>query len=171
MNDENILILGDDSAAEQPVDPPMPASDNILTGDGSWLGSRKNALAENFLEQHKSEFQDFERHECEKMACAERFRSWETEIANRRQWLESLQQEIAAYRDVDIAADILKNMERTGRPLLEIAQNPLFSAATLIQKHGKELLQLAERQAADLQKQFDAFKSEKREILNELGLD
>ena len=170
MNDENILIIGDDSVAEQPVNPPAPAPDKILTGDESWLGSRKSALAENFLEQHKAEFQDFERHEREKMACAEQFRALETEIAHRRQWLESLQQEIAACGDVDLAADILKNMERTGRPLLEIAQNPLFSAAALIQKHGKELLQLAGCQASDLQKQFDAFKSEKRDALTELGL-
>jgi hypothetical protein len=89
---------------------------------------------------------------------------------NRRQWLEALQKEIAACRDVDIPTDILKNMELSGRPLLEIAQNPLFSAAILIQAHGKKLHQLAESQAAGLQKQFDAFKSEKRETLKELGL-
>jgi hypothetical protein len=170
MNDENILIIGDDSAAEQPVNPPVAAAANILTGDDSWLGSRENTLAENFLEKHRTEFQDFERQEREKMACTERFHAWETEIANRRQWLEALQKEIAACRDVDIATDILKNMELSGRPLLEITQNPLFSAAALIQEHGKKLLQLAESQAAVLQKQFDAFKSEKRETLKELGL-
>jgi hypothetical protein len=170
MNDENILIIGDDSATEQPVNPPTPAPDKILSGDESWLDSRKNALAENFLEMHRAEFQDFERQEREKRACAERFQALQNEIASRRQWLESLQNEIAACHDVDIAADILKNMELTGRPLLEIAQNPLFSAATLIQAHGKKLLQLAENQAADLQKQFDTFKSGKRDTLQELGL-
>ena len=161
MNDENILLIGDDPAAEQPINPPAPAPDKILTGDESWLDSRKNALAENFLEQHKAEFQDFERHEREKLACAERFHALETEIAGRRQWLEALHAEIVACRDVDIATDLLKNMELTGRPLLEIAQNPLFSAAALIQEHGKKLLQLAESRIAALQKQFDAFKSEK----------
>jgi hypothetical protein len=104
------------------------------------------------------------------MACAERFRVWETEIAARRQWLEALQKEIATCRDVDIATDLLKNMELTGRPLLEIAQNPLFSAAALIQEHGKKLLQLAESHADGLQNQFDAFKSEKRDTLEKLGL-
>jgi hypothetical protein len=168
MNDENILILGDDS--HQPLTPSTPTPDKILTADESWLGSRKNVLAENFLEQHKAEFQDFERHEREKLACAEQFRALETEITRRRQWLEALQTEIAACHDVDIAADILKNMELTGHPLLEIAQNPLFSAAALIKEHGKKLLQLAQNQAAALQKQFDTFKSEKRDALKELGL-
>jgi hypothetical protein len=165
MNDENILLLGDDSAAEQPVTPPIPATNLIPASDESWLGSRKNALAENFLEQHKAEFQDFERHEREKLACAEQFHALETEITRRQQWLEALRAEIVACRDVDIAADLLKNMELSGRPLLEIAQNPLFSAATLIQKHGKELLQLAEIRTTDLQKQFDTFKSEKSGVL------
>jgi hypothetical protein len=170
MNDENILLIGDDSAAEQPVNPPVPAADKILTGDESWLDSRKNALAENFLEQHKAEFQDFERREREKMACAERFHALETEIIGRRRCLEALHTEIVACRDVDIATDLLKNMELTGRPLLEIAQNPLFSAAALIQEHGKKLLQLAESRIAALQKQFDAFKSEKSGTLKELRL-
>jgi hypothetical protein len=170
MNDENILIIGDDSAAEETIHSPVPVPDKILTSDETWLSSRKNALAENFLEKHKAEFQDFERQEREKLACAERFHALETEIANRRLWLEALQKEIAACRDVDLAADILKNMELTGRPLLEIAQNPLFSAAALIKEHGKKLLQLAENQAADLQTQCDAFKSEKRDTLKELGL-
>ena|ERR1700733_9270535 len=170
MNDENILIIGDDSTPEQPINPPTPSPDKILSDDESWLGSRKNALAENFLEQHRAEFQDFERHEREKLACAERFQALETEITRRRQWLEALQQEVAACRDVDLATDILKNMELTGRPLLEIAQNPLFSAAALIQEHGEKLLQLAESQAVGLQKQFDTFKAEKRDTLKELGL-
>jgi hypothetical protein len=170
MNDENILLIGDDSAAEQPINPPAPAADKILTGDDGWPGSRKNVLAESFLEKHRAEFEHFEQQEREKMACAEQFRALETEIANRRQWLEALQKEIIACRDVDIATDILKNMELSGRPLLEIAQNPLFSAAALIQQHGKKLLQLAESQAAVRQKQFDTFKSEKSDTLKELGL-
>jgi hypothetical protein len=170
MNDENILIIGDDSAFEPNLPPAAPAPEKIPTTDESWLGTRKNALAENFLEQHKAEFQDFERREREKLTCAERFHALETELANRRLWLETLEKEIAAYREVDLAADILKNMELTGRPLLEIAQNPLFPAAALIKEHGKKLLQLAENQVAGLQNQFDTFQSEKREMLIELGL-
>jgi hypothetical protein len=170
MNDENILLLGDDSPTVEPTNPPVSAPRNLLTGDGSWLDSRKNALAENFLEKHKTQFHDFERQEREKMACAEQFHALGTEINGRRQWLEALQTEIAACGDVDIPTDILKNMQLTGRPLLEIAQNPLFSGAALVQQHGKKLLQLAESQAAALQKQFDAFKSEKSDTLKALGL-
>jgi hypothetical protein len=142
MNEENILIIGDDLAVEEPTH--STAAGKIATDDQSWLGSRGNAFAGNFLEKHNAEFQDFQRLEREKAACAEQFRALETELAGRRQWLESLQSDVADYRAIDLAADIFKNMELTGRPLLEIAQNPLLSGGALIQQHGKGILQLAE---------------------------
>ncbi len=169
MNDDNILIIADDGAAETST-PPPPAPEKIATSDESWLGNRQNAFAENFLEKHKAEFQDFERIEREKIACFEQFHALEREIAGRRQWLENLQKDIAGYQDVDIAADLFKNMQMTGRPLLEIARDPLFVGVALIQKHGKKILQLAEADATVLQDKFDTFKSEKRELLKELEL-
>ena len=170
MNDDNILIIADDGANNQTSTPPLPTPEKTATNDDSWLGSRQNAFAENFLEKHKTEFQDFERIEREKIACFERFHALEREIAGRRQWLENLQKDIAGCQDEDIAADLFKNMQTTGRPLLEIAQNPLFVGVALIQKHGKKILQLAEADANELQNKFDAFKSEKREVLKELEL-
>lgn len=164
MNDENILIIGDDLAIEEPTNSITPADDQ------SWLGNRENALAGHFLEKHKTEFQDFQRVEREKLLCSEQFRAFETELASRRQWLDNLQNEIAEYQAIDLAADLFKNMELTGRPLLEIAQNPLFGGAALIQQHGKKILQLAENHMAGLQNKFDAFKSEQRETLRELKL-
>jgi len=169
MNEDNILIIADDGAI-QTSNPPSSTPEKTVASDESWLGSRQNAFAENFLEKHKTEFQDFERIEREKIACFEQFHALEREIAARRQWLENLQQDIAAYQDVDIAADLFKNMQTTGRPLLELARNPIFAGVALIQKHGKEILQLAEAGANDLQNKFDAFKSEKRELLKELEL-
>ena len=168
MNEENILILGDDLATEEPTN--STAVEKTSPDDQSWLGGRQNAFSENFLAQHKAEFEDFQRREREKLACAEKCRALETELAGRRQWFESLQSDIAEYQAVDLAADIFKNMELTGRPLLEIAQNPLFSGAALIQQHGKRILQLAESHVTGLQNKFDAFKSEKQETLRELKL-
>ena len=169
MNEENILIIGDD--LEQDTNQPARAAGgNSPADDGSWLAGRKNVFAENFLEKHRSEFEDYQRMEREKISCAERFRALDAEITARRQWLESLQAEIATYQTVDIAADIFKNMQLTGQPLLEIAENPLFSAAVLIKEHGKRILHLAEKDVAELQTKFDAFKSEKREVLKELKL-
>jgi hypothetical protein len=169
LNDDNILIMADDGATETST-PPSPTPEKATTNDESWLSGRQNAFAENFLEKHKTEFQDFERIEHEKIACFEQFHALEHEIAARRQWLENLQKDIAGYQDVDLAADLFKNMQMTGRPLLEIAQNPVFVGVALIQKHGKKILQLAEADAAILQNKFDTFKSEKRELLKELEL-
>jgi hypothetical protein len=45
-----------------------------------------------------------------------------------------------------------------------------LSAAALIQQHGQTILRLAENHLAGLQNKFDAFKSEKQELLKELGL-
>jgi hypothetical protein len=168
MNEENILIIGDDLAVEAPAN--STASEKTSLDDQSWLGSRQNAFSENFLAQHQAEFEDFQRREREKLACTEQFRSLEAELVSRRQWFESLQSDIAEYQAVDLAADIFKNMELTGRLLLEIAQNPLFSGAALIQQYGKRILQLAENHVAGLQNKFDAFKSEKQATLRELKL-
>ncbi len=168
MNEENILIIGDDIAIEESTNPPV--SEKTSPGDQSWLGSRQSAFAENFLGKHQAEFQDFQRREREKLACAEQFNALEAELASRRQWFENFQSDVAEYQVIDLAADIFKSMELTGGPLLEIAQNPLFSGAALIQQHGKRILQLAENHVAGLQNKFEAFKSEKRETLRELKL-
>jgi hypothetical protein len=159
MNDDNILIIGDDGAGEPNINEPNPGPEKVLTADASWLGSRNDVVAENFLQKHKTEFQDFERQEREKLACAERFHTLKTEIANRQQWLEGLQTEIALHQNIDLAMDLYKNMQLTGRPLLDIAQSPLFAAAALIQKHGNAVVQLAEKDLAELQDKFDALKA------------
>jgi len=169
MNEENILIIGDDLATEQ-TNQPVPASSAAPANDPSWLGTRKNVVAENFLEKHKTQFQDFERVEREKIACFEQFHALERETTARRQWFDTLQKDLAEYQSADLAAGIFNNMERTGRPLLDIVQNPLFSAAALIQQHGQTILRLAESHLAALQNKFDTFKSEKQEMLKELGL-
>jgi hypothetical protein len=168
MNDENILIIGDDVAPGEPINSAIP--EHASPDDQSWLGNRPDAFARDFLGKHDAEFQAFQRLEREKLTCAEQFHALESELAARRQWLENLRSDIAAYEAIDLAADIFKNMELTGRPLLEIAQNPLFAGAALIQRHGKRILQLAENRAAELQNKFDGFKKEKREMLKEIKL-
>lgn len=170
MNEDNILIIGDDTTGAEPITPTSPAAGKTGTGDGSWLGGRSDALAEGFLHQHATEFQDYERREREKRAAAEQFRALESEIASRHQWLEGLQQDIADYEHLDLAADLYKNMQLTGRPLLDIAQNPLFAAAALIKEHGKTVLRLAEKDVAELQNKFTTFKTEQHQLLKELGL-
>jgi hypothetical protein len=169
MNDENILIIGDDGAGE-PINSSNAAPEKTSAGDESWLGGRTDAVAENFLRKHKTEFQEFERREREKLACAEQYRALEAEIINRRQWLEGLKSDISAYHNIDLATDLYKNMQLTGRPLLEIAQNPLFAAAALIKEHGKSVLKLAEKDLGDLEEKFETFKAEKGEILKELAV-
>ena len=48
MNEENILIIGDDLAAQSTIDQPLPVPKaQPMAGDGSWLSGRTNALAEN----------------------------------------------------------------------------------------------------------------------------
>ena len=175
-NEQNILIIGDDlpvAASRQSAANQHPAS--IATPDqtaheGSWLAGRTNALAETFLQQHQSEFHDFEQREREKTACAERFQSLETEINSRRQWLETLRHDIAEYQTLDLATVIFKNLRTTGRSLPNIAQDPQLSGAFLIQQHGPKILQLAEKEVADLQAGFNEFKSEKQEMLRDLGI-
>jgi hypothetical protein len=169
MNEENILIIGDDLATE-PTNQSASAASTAPANDPGWLGDRQNTFAENFLEKNKTQFQDFERVEREKIACFEQFHTLERETAARRQWFETLQKDIAEYQAADLAAEIFKNMERSGRPLLDIAQSPLISALALIQQHGQTILRLAESHLAALQNKFDAFKSEKQELLKELGL-
>jgi hypothetical protein len=168
MNDENILIIGDDGAGEQNINESNPSVET--TTDASRPVGRDDAFAENFLQAHKTEFREFERREREKLACAEQFRTLETEITNRRQWLEGLQSDLAAYENIDLATDLYKNMQLTGRPLLDIAQSPLFSAAAIIKENGKHVLHLAEKDLADLEKKFEVLKEKKEEVLRELKL-
>jgi hypothetical protein len=166
MNDENILIIGDDRHEPLPTTAPADLSN---TGQ-SWLAGRANIFAGSFLQKHDAEFQDFERTERDKMACTEQFHALKAEITSRQQRLKNLRTEIAAYQAIDISADLFKNMQLSGKPLLEIAQNPLFAAAMLIKQHGGRILKLAENDLADLQNKFDTFKSEKREVLQSLDL-
>jgi hypothetical protein len=171
MNEENILIIGDDLAGQPNVNPSTPAQKPDTTAnEGSWLAGRKDHLAETFLEKHKAEFQEHEQREWEKMKCADRFRALKDEITSRRLWLDNLRNDLAEYQAADVPGEIFKNMQRTGRPLLEIAQSSLFPAVVLIKEHGKKILHLAEKELADLEKKFNAFKDEKREALAELGL-
>ncbi len=170
MNEDHLLIIGDDTTSAEPITSTSPAAGKARAGDGSWLDSRNDALAGGFLRQHATEFQDYERHEREKLACAERFHALESEITSRRRSLEGLQQDIADFEHLDLATDIFKNMQLTGRPLLDIAQNPLFAAAALIKEHGKRILHLAEKDVAELQNKFEAFKTEKGEALKEPGV-
>lgn len=169
MNEENILIMGDDLAIRPINNQPSPASEQSqATGEGSWLADRKSALAETFLQKHQSEFRDYEQREREKMTCAEHFRAQDAELTARRQWLETLRNDIAAYQTLDLAAVIYQNMRTTGRSLSDIAQDPQFSAAVLIKEHGRKILQLAEKEISDVEARFETFKSEKRETLKEL---
>lgn len=171
MNEENMLIIGDDLAAQPTIDQAIPVPNAPPgDGDGSWLAGRTNALAEKFLQEHQAEFQDYERRERGKTACAGQFHALQAELAARRQWLENLQKDIAEYQALDLGAEIFLNMKRTGRPLPDVAQSQLFSAVALVKQHGKKLLQLAEQETADLQEKFDAFKSANKETLKELGL-
>ena len=167
MNDENILIIGDDGAGAETANLSVPEKN--LAADAGWPGGRNDAAAEHFLKKHAAEFRDFEREEREKLARAEQCRAMEMELANRRQWVEGLRNDLAAYRHVDLAADLYKNMQLTGRPLLEIAQSPLFAAAAMIQEHGQGVLKLAEKDLEDLQEKFEVFKAEKGERLKELN--
>jgi hypothetical protein len=170
MNEENILIIGDDVASTQTTKP-TPALEQIQTpAEGSWLADRKNALAESFLQKHQSEFQDFEQHERKKMACAEHFRTLDAELTTRRQWLETLRNDIAEYQTLDLATVVYQNMRTTGRSLSDITRDPQFSAAVLIKEHGTKILQLAEKEISDLETRFETFKAEKQEELKELGL-
>lgn len=168
MNEENLTIIGDDIAVEEQMNPSAVTETPVLATHDGWPASRKNALAETFLRTHKAEFENFERLEIEKQARAEQFRALETELARRRQWLETLREDIATYEEVDIAADIYANMGRTGQSLLDIARNPLFSAAAIIREHGGKIISLAEADLAGLQKNFDAFKGEKNGLLENL---
>ncbi len=171
MNEENILIIGDDFASTQTTNQPAPVSEQTQTvADGSWLADRKSALAESFLQKHQSEFQDFEQHERKKMACAEHFRTLDAELTTRRQWLETLRNDIAEYQTLDLATVVYQNMRTTGRSLSDITRDPQFSAAVLIKEHGTKILQLAEKEISDLETRFETFKSEKQEELKELGL-
>jgi hypothetical protein len=171
MNEEHILIMGDDLALQPINNQSSPASEQTqASGDGSWLADRKSVLAESFLQKHQSEFHDFEQREREKMACAEHFRTMDADLTARRQWLETLRNDISEYRTLDLATVIYQNMRTTDRSLSDITRDPQFSAAVLIKEHGGKILQLAEKEISDLEAQFETFKSEKLEELKELGL-
>ncbi len=169
MNEENILIIGDDVATPQTTNQPAPVPAQT-PAEGSWLADRKSALTESFLQKHQSEFQDFEQREREKMTCAEHFRTMDAELATRRQWLETLRNDIAEYQTLDLATVVYQNMRTTGRSLSDITRDPQFSAAILIKEHGTKILQLAEKEISDLETRFETFKAEKQEELKELGL-
>ena len=171
MNEEHILIMGDDLAIQPINNQSSPASEQTQAGgDGSWLSDRKSALAESFLQKHQSEFRDFEQREREKMTCAETFRTLDAELTARRQWLETLRNDISEYQTLDLATVVYQNMRTTGRSLSDITRDPQFSAAILIKEHGTKILQLAEKELSDLESRFETLKSDKQEELKELGL-
>src|ERR1700722_10996509 len=110
MNEENIMIIGDDLAIQPATQPASPKEPDPAANEGTWLAGRKSHFTETFLQKHQSEFQDYERREREKMSCADRFRELETELTARRQWLASLRADLAEFQAADIPAEILKNM-------------------------------------------------------------
>src|SRR5579863_595550 len=127
MNNEDNIIIGDDLAAAETINHPAAAKPDQTAHEGSWLAGRMNALAETFLQQHQSEFHDFEQREREKTTCAERFHALESEINSRRQWLETLRHDVAQYQNLDLATVIFQNLQTTGRSLSNIAQDPQLS--------------------------------------------
>ncbi|MGH7943228.1 MAG: hypothetical protein ACREE6_09200 [Limisphaerales bacterium] len=143
---------------------------NIIESDpNSPYPEKVNVDAEEFLQQHGKEFDSFRERRRRVAAAGGKFHQLKIRIEEERIRLQTLEVQTTAYSSLNFADEIFRNLEATGKPLLELAKNPIFAAAVLLKEHGPAILALEKNKIAALEKELADHISSEREFLKELG--
>lgn len=138
--------------------------------DEGFLGRVKTGVLGKFLGTRADEFEKFAASENERNNARVEFENYTQKLANSSQELDALRHHVAAALDVDLAKSIYHSVKNSGKIFYYVVNDLIICGNFIAQQFGPKVLELAEKEHAELERQFAEFKSVKKKLLKGLKL-